>query len=57
MKEIKLIRSENGDWERMVVDDKVIMEGHSLNSLDILEWFGDKLDIKVVQEWKDEDYF
>lgn len=57
MKNIKLIVSENGDWERLIVDEEIVMEGHKLNSLDILEWFSNTLSINFEQECKPEDYF
>lgn len=57
MKNIKLVTSENGDWERLIIDEEIIMEGHKLNSLDILEWFSNILSINFEQEFKPEDYF
>ena len=57
MKNIKLVTSENGDWERLIVDEEIIMEGHKLNSVDILKWFSNILSINFEQERKSEDYF
>lgn len=57
MKNIKLVTSESGDWERLIVDEKIIMEGHELRSVDILKWFSNILSINFEHEWKTEDYF
>ena len=57
MKNIKLVMSENGDWERLIVDEEIVMEGHGLHSTDILKWFSDTLSINFEQEWEPEDYF
>lgn len=57
MKNIKLVTSENGDWERLIVDEEIVMEGHGLHSTDILKWLSDTLLINFEQEFKPEDYF
>ncbi|NLZ54436.1 MAG: hypothetical protein GX892_15085 [Thermoanaerobacteraceae bacterium] len=57
MKNIKLVTSESGDWERLIVDEEIIMEGHELRSADILKWFSNILSINFEHEWKTEDYF
>ena len=57
MKNIKLVTSESGDWERLIVDEEIIMEGHELRSVDILKWFSNILSINFEHEWKTEDYF
>jgi hypothetical protein len=57
MKNIKLIIAENGYWERLIVDEEIIMEGHELRSMDILKWFSDTLSINFELEWKPGEYF
>lgn len=57
MKNIKLITSENGNWEILIVDGEIVMDGNGLHSTDILKWFSDTLSINFEQEFKPKDYF
>lgn len=57
MHSIKLISSEEGDWERLVIDDIIVYENHSISAFELLDILQEKGILKFSHERRDEDYF
>jgi hypothetical protein len=55
-RKIILARPKSGDWESMIVDGKIVAEGHSLQAYEVLDALGiEHESILVAGDVKDDD--
>lgn len=57
IKHIHLIRSEEGDWERLIVNGKVYDEGHSIHRSTWLKLLQQATDCKLSSEERSVEWF
>lgn len=49
---VKLVSSEDGDWEQLFIDGELVEENHSLAAWLVLEALAAKLNFEYVEETK-----